>query len=96
MRLISTWTNIQNIPRKKGRPSMLNDEIKEKLDIFLSDNTNSFTLPGCNNQIYFGKNEHGESIFKPKKYVLCTFSELAAIVKDNPDPDLSDLKLSIT
>ena len=39
MRLISIWTNIRNIPRKKGRPSMLNDEIKEKLDIFLSDNT---------------------------------------------------------
>ena len=34
MRLISNWTNIQNISRKKGRPSMLNGEIKEKLDIF--------------------------------------------------------------
>ena len=43
---------------------MLNNEIKEKLDIFLSDNTNSFTLPGRNNQIYINKNEHGESIFK--------------------------------
>ena len=32
---------------------MLNDEIKEKLDIF-----NSFTLPGHNNQIQIGKNEH--------------------------------------
>ena len=67
MRFISTWTNIQNISRKKGSPSKLNDEIKEKLDIFLSDNTNSFTLPGSNNQIYISKNEHGESIFSPKK-----------------------------
>ena len=26
-RLMSTWTSIQNISWKKGRPSMLNDEI---------------------------------------------------------------------
>ena len=64
MRLISNWTNIQNVSRKKGRSSMLNNEIKEKLDIFLSDNTNSFTLPGRKSQIYINKNEHGESIFK--------------------------------
>ena len=62
---------------------MLNDEIKEKLDIF-----NGFTLPGHNNQIQIGKNEHGESIFKPKNYVLWTLIELAAILKDSPDPDL--------
>ena len=51
---------------------MLNDEIKEKLDIFLSDNTNRFTLPGCNDQIYIGKNE--KVFLDQKNYVLWTFS----------------------
>ena len=65
MRLISTWTNIQNISRKKGRPSKLKKNL-----ISFYQSTNSFTLPGCNNQIYIGKNEHGESIFKLKKCLM--------------------------
>ena len=36
---------------------MLNDEIKEKLDIISSDTTNSFTLPSCSNHIYSSKND---------------------------------------
>ena len=68
----SAWTNVQGISNKKGMPSVLNDEIKEKLDIFLSDNTNRFTLPGCNDQIYIGKNE--KVFLDQKNYVLWTFS----------------------
>ena len=57
--------------RKKGRSSVF-DEIKEKLDIFLSDNTNSFTSPGCNDQIYIGKD--GKVYLGQRKYVLQTSS----------------------
>ena len=66
-------------------------KLKKNLISFLSNNTNSFTLPGCNNQISIGKNEHGGSIFKPKKYVLWTFNELDTTLRGNLDPDLSNL-----
>ena len=49
------------------------------LDDFLSQNCISFTLPGRNNQMYVGKDVQGESQFKPKMYILWTFSELASV-----------------
>ena len=51
-----------------GRPAILTEDIKEKLDAFLCRNDISFTLPGCNKQVYTGKNEQGESLFQPKNF----------------------------
>ena len=68
-RLISTWTNIER-PTKSGRPCILTDALREKLDDYLCQNTISFTLPGRNNQVYIGKDENRESIFESKKYIL--------------------------
>ena len=72
---------------RKGRPSILSDELKCKLDEFLCDNSISFTLPGRNNKVYDGK-----SIFESKKYILWTFNELAQIIKEEDDEGLSQLK----
>ena len=76
IRLISTWTGVPAISRK-GRSSVLSDELKCKLDEFLCDNNISFTLPDRNNQVYDGKHDDGKSIFKSKKYILWTFNEPA-------------------
>ena len=54
MRLISTWTNVQNKVRS-GRPSIIDEGLRIKLDEFLCGNRISFTLQGRNNQIYVGK-----------------------------------------
>ena len=91
-RLISTWTGVPATSRK-GRPSILSDKLKCKLDEFLCDNI-SFTLPGRNNQVYDRKNDHGKSIFKSKKYILWTFNELAQIIKEEDNKGLSQLKFS--
>ena len=91
-RLISTWTGVPATSRK-GRPSILSDKLKCKLDEFLCDNI-SFTLPGRNNQVYDRKNDHGKSIFKSKKYILWTFNELAQIRKEEDNKGLSQLKFS--
>ena len=93
MRLISTWTNIQN-KVKSGRPSIIDEGLRIKLDEFLCGNSISFTLPGRNNQIYVGKNEKGESEFKSKKYILWTFNELSKIISEDKDEEFSKLKFS--
>ena len=49
-----------------GYPAILTEDIREKLDAFLCHNDTSFTLPGHNNQVYIGKNEHRESLFNQK------------------------------
>ena len=41
-----------------------------------------------------GKDENRESIFKSKKYILWTLDELASIIKDEEDKELSQLKFS--
>ena len=92
-RLISTWTNIER-PTKSGRSCILTDALREKLDDYLCQNTISFTLPGQNNQVYIGKDENRESIFESKKYILWTLDELASIIKDEEDKELSQLKFS--
>ena len=46
-KLPSAWSNIYlPKPKEKGRKAFLRDETKEKLDLFLSRNDISFTLPG--------------------------------------------------
>ena len=75
-----------------GRPAVITEDIKEKLDSYLCRNDISFTLPGYNNQVYIGKNKQGESLFKPKKYLLLTFSELHGILNKKEDTDSSNLK----
>ena len=79
--MISTWTNIPNRV-KTGRPCILSNKFLIKLDDFLSQNCISFTLPGHDNQMYVGKDVQGESQFKPKMYILWTFSELVSIIAD--------------
>ena len=54
----------------------------------------SFTFPGRNNQVYIGINEQVESLFKPKKYLLWTFSELHGILNKEEGTTLSILKFS--
>ena len=54
----------------------------------------SFTLPGRNNQVYVGKNEKGESLFKSKKDLLWTFSELHGTLTQEENEDLSSLTFS--
>ena len=54
----------------------------------------SFTFPGRNNQVHIGINEQVESLFKPKKYLLWTFSELHGILSKKEGTDLSNLKFS--
>ena len=78
-----------------GRPPVLSEEVKNKLDDFLCRNTISFTLPGRNNQIYIGKDENGENKFNSKKFILWTFYELASILSEEEDEDLFKLKFSI-
>ena len=78
--LISTQTGVP-ATSKKGRPSILSNKLKCKLDEFLCDNI-SFNLPGRNKQVYDGKNDDGKSIFKSKKYTLWIFNELAQIIKE--------------
>ena len=73
-------------------PSIITKTIKEKLDAFLCRNDISFTSPGQNNQVFVGKNEEGEILFKSKKYLLWTFSELHGILTQEEDEDLSCLK----
>ena len=95
IKLLSAWSNIHQKTRKlKGRPAILTEDIKEKIDAFLCRNDISFTLPGRNNQVYIGKNEQGESLFKPKKYLLWTFNELYGILNKEEDDNLSNLKFS--
>ena len=74
--------------QKIGHPSIITEIIKEKLEIFLCRNCTSFTLFGRNNQVYDGKNEEGESLFKSKKYLLRKFSELHGIFTQEGDEDL--------
>ena len=61
--------------------------------IFVSNDI-SFTFPGRNNQVHIGINEQVESLFKPKKYLLWTFSELHGILSKEEGTDLSNLKFS--
>ena len=93
MRLISTWTNVQNKVRS-GRPSIIDEGLRIKLDEFLCGNRISFTLQGRNNQIYVGKNEKGESEFKSKKYILWTLNELSKIISEDKDEEFSKLNFS--
>ena len=44
--------------------------------------------------MYIGKNEQGGSLFKPKKYLLWTFSEPHVVLNKKKDTDLSNLKFS--
>ena len=93
IQLFSAWSNIHEPKRQNiGRPAIITEDIKEKLDSFLCRNDISFTLPGYNNQVYIGKNKQAESLFKPKKYLLLTFSELHGILNKEEDTDSSHLK----
>ena len=93
MRLISIWTNVQNKVRS-GRPSIIDEGLRIKLDEFLCGNRISFTLQGRNNQIYVGKNEKGESEFKSKKYILWILNELSKIISEDKDEEFSKLNFS--
>ena len=94
-RIISRWLNIRSSQhRRSGRPPVLTDEIKEKLDGFLCRNDTSYTLPGLTNQYYVGKNEEGQRMYKPKEFLLWTFNELREILAAEEDNDLSSLKFS--
>ena len=69
----------------KGRKAKIDDNIKRKLDSFLSRNNISFTLPGRNNQVYVGKVDDGRCKYKTKKDLLWTFLELATLLKQEDD-----------
>ena len=94
IRLLSAWSNVQQKTWKIGHPSTITETIKEKLDAFLCRNDISFKLSGQNNQVYMGKNEEGESLFKSKKYLLWTFRGLHGILTQEEDEDLSSFKFS--
>ena len=82
VRLLSAWTNIYEPDSKiRGRKAKIDDNIKRKLDRFLSRNDISFTLPDRNNQVYGGKGDDGKSKYETKKYLLWTFLELATLLK---------------
>ena len=86
VRLLSAWTNIYAPDSKiRGRKAKIDDNIKRKLDRFLSRNDISFTLPDRNNQVYVGKGDDGKSKYETKKYLLWTFLELATLLKQEDD-----------
>ena len=51
-KLLLAWSNIY-LPKPKGRKVFLRDETKEKLDLFLSRNDVSFTIPSRSHQFCF-------------------------------------------
>ena len=60
-KLLPVWSNIYlPKPKVKVRKAFLSDETKEKLDLFLSRNDISFTLPGRNHQVYVEKDVNGD------------------------------------
>ena len=93
VRLLSAWWNIYapelNI---KGRKAIIDDNIKRKLDNFLSQSSIiSFTLPRRNSQVYVGKGDDGKQKYQTKKYLLRTFQELATLLKQEEDDNLSSI-----
>lgn len=98
-RLISQWMKMPGdrsggSQTRSGRPCVITDAVAEKLKNFLDRSDISYNLPGRNNQIYMGKDDQGEKIFKPKKYLLYTFNQLHTLVQKQEDPDLAGLKFS--
>ena len=95
LRLLSAWLNIYAPESKiKGRKVILDDNVKRKLDKFLSQNNISFTLTGRNNQVYVGKGDDGKRKYQTKKYLLWTFQELALLKKQEEDYNLSSISFT--
>ena len=95
LRLLSAWLNIYAPESKiKGKKVILDDNVKRKLDKFLSQNNISFTLTGRNNQVYVGKGDDEKRKYQTKKYLLWTFQELALLKKQEEDYNLSSISFT--
>ena len=96
VRFLSVWLNIYAPESKiKSRKAIIDDNIKRKLDKFLSQIDISFTLPGWNNQVYLGKGDDGKHKYQTKKYLLQSFQELATLLKQEEDDNLSSVSFTM-
>ena len=94
-KLLSAWSNIYlPKPKVKGRKAFFCDEFKEKLNLFLSRNDISFTLPGQNHQVYVGKDVNGDHQYQTKKYLLWTYQELVGLLQTEDDEELLSITFS--
>ena len=94
LRLLSAWLNIYAPESKiKSRKVILDDNVKRKLDKFLSQNNISVTLTGQNNQVYVGKGDDGKRKYKTNIILLWTFQEFA-LLKQEEDYNLSSISFT--
>ena len=94
-KLLSAWSNVYlPKPKVKLRKAFFSDEIKKKLDSFLSRNDISFTHPSRNHQVYVGKDVNGDRQYRTKKYLLWTYQELIGLLQTEDDEELSSITFS--
>ena len=94
--MLSVWSNIYAPESKiKSRKAIIDDNVKRKLDKFLSRNDISFILPGSNTQVYVEKGDDGKCKYQTKKYLLWAFQELATLLNQEEDDNLSSISFTM-
>ena len=76
-------SQINHISCDLGRPVTLDSEKRNFLLQFLERQDISYTAPGKKDQVYMGKDEEGNSVFKPKRYLLHPIRELCSMQNDD-------------